>query len=64
MTGSGMVDISGELIHETDNAILIDDGDRRVWLPKSQVEMEGMAFAGYNIKISIPEWLAQEKELI
>ena len=64
MTGSDMVEISGELIHETDEAILIDDGNRRVWLPRSQIEMDGTAFAGYNIKISVPEWLAQEKELI
>jgi gentisate 1,2-dioxygenase len=53
-----MVEIIAELIHETEQAYLIDDGDREVWIPKSQVEYQEADL------FMIPEWLAIEKELI
>jgi hypothetical protein len=54
---SDLIDIAAELIGETDKAFHVDDGDHRVWLPKSQVERDGQTF-------TLPEWLAKEKGLI
>ena len=56
---SNLVEIAGELRHETEQAFLIFDGVRDVWLPKSLVEWddaEGIAV--------MPEWLAIDKELL
>jgi len=51
-----------EIVRETDGAYLVGDGDQEVWLPKSQVAIidkkEGFSF------FSIPQWLAEEKELV
>lgn len=59
LTATRLVDIAGELRHETERAFLLFDGARTVWLPKSQVEHhpEDGVFV-------MPEWLAKEKELI
>ena len=54
---SDLVDIACELRHETDQAWLIFDGTKEVWLPKSLVE-----FA--DGEVTLPEWLAIEKELV
>lgn len=55
---SNIVDIAGELRHETDKALLIFDGDKTVWLPKSQVEVND------DGTFAMPEWLAKDKGLI
>lgn len=55
---SNLVDIAGELRHETENAFQIFDGTEVVWLPKSQVEDNG------DGTFAMPEWLAKEKGLI
>lgn len=53
------IDISAELVHETDDAYLIEDaGGKRIWVPKSQVEYDG------KVTFTMPEWLAEKKELI
>lgn len=60
MTGrSDIIDIAAELRRETDKAYCIFDGDKEVWLPKSQVEhdLSDGTFA-------MPEWLAKDKGLI
>lgn len=54
-----MVEIEAEVIAETDMAILIDDG---IWLPKSQLE-DWPSVGGIGV-IIMPEWLAEDKELI
>ena len=56
-----LCDIAAELRHETDAAYLIFDGDKKVWLPKSQVEH--CEHDGADI-FTMPEWLAIEKDLI
>jgi hypothetical protein len=56
-----LCDIAAELRHETAAAYLIFDGDKKVWLPKSQVEH--CNHDGADI-FTMPEWLAIEKELI
>lgn len=55
---SDLVDIAGELRHDTPLGFLIFDGDRQVWLPKSLVENNG------DGTFTMPEWLAKEKGLI
>ena len=56
---SDLVDISGEITVETDKAWLFYDGAREVWLPKSQCEWDER-----SKEMTMPEWLAKEKELI
>ena len=58
---SDLVDIAGELVtpFETEKAYRFFDGSRMVWLPKSQCEWDA------NDKtMTMPEWLAEDKELI
>ena len=63
MTRSDIIDIHVDLHAETGRAVLVSDGGEPVWLPKSQVEIES-SDDGRTHVVSIPEWLAQEKELI
>ena len=53
-----LVDVTAVLRHETDAAYLIDDGVNKVWVAKSQVEIND------DGTITMPERLAQEKGLI
>ena len=55
---SDIVDIDIDYISETEKAYRVSNGDKKFWLPKSQVEYDG---AG---TFSMPEWLADEKGLI
>jgi len=54
--------VSGEIKKETDLAILFFDGEKEVWIPKSQIESR----VNYSdsVEIEIPAWLAEEKELV
>jgi hypothetical protein len=54
-----LVDITGEISAETDLAYRFFDGKIFVWLPKSQCQWD------IDDKImTMPEWLAIEKELV
>ena len=55
---SNLVDIAAEVRRETERAWLVFDGEREVWLPKSQCERNP------DKTFTMPEWLASEKELI
>ncbi len=55
---SNIIDIAAEKRHETEKAFLLFDGDKEVWLPKSQVEENG------DGTYAMPEWLAHDKGLI
>lgn len=62
---SDLVDLTMQLHHETSKAILVsDDGDKEhaVWLPLSQIEFERKKSG--LVEVTLPEWLALEKELI
>jgi hypothetical protein len=51
---------------ETKRAILVsDDGEKEnaVWLPLSQIEFVATKDKGI-FEVTLPEWLAKEKELI
>jgi hypothetical protein len=53
------VEIDGSIQHETDLAYLFHDGQVAVWLPKSQVKWDEDTST-----MTMPEWLAIEKELV
>jgi hypothetical protein len=52
------VDVDG-IVTETEKAICVRHDRKMIWLPKSQVEYD----ANENV-VTLPEWLAIEKELI
>jgi RNase P/RNase MRP subunit p29 len=56
---SDLVDISGEVRGETEKAFRFTDGSMIVWLPKSQCEWDVNSRT-----MTMPEWLAIEKELV
>ena len=59
MTKSDIIDLAGELRHETDKAFLVDFGeDKPVWVPKAMVENND------DGTFAMPEWLALDKGLI
>ena len=60
---SDLIDVEVALKRETTAAILVNDGDRDVWLPKSQIEYEETKTKGIWT-VTLPEWLAQAKDLI
>lgn len=53
-----LVEIAASLRGETQAAFLLDDGKRREWVPKSQVENNE------DGTFTMPEWLAYEKGFI
>lgn len=55
--------VEGTIVGKTEKAILFNDGDVEVWIPKSQVQDEDREESGL-LKIEIPEWLALDKGLI
>lgn len=58
-----LYDFNAKIVRETDKAIQVTDDDLRfIWLPKSQCEIE-MRKDG-TADITLPEWLAKEKELL
>jgi len=62
---SGLVDISVQIHHRTERAVLVSgDGnkDRTVWIPLSQCEVEDGPRG--TATITMPEWLAIDKRLI
>ena len=48
--------------HETDKAVLVNDGDEDIWLPKSKIDYDEIE-AGEECNFLIPEWLAVDKGL-
>lgn len=58
MSKSELYDFAGEKRNETPKAILVFDGETEVWLPKSHVEDNG------DGTFTVPQWLAEEKELV
>jgi hypothetical protein len=47
------------IVKETDQAALIDFGDKKIWLPKSQIDLRS-----WSKIVGIPEWLAEAKGLV
>jgi len=57
-----MVEVFGTIIHVTDKAILLNDGDKEVWLPISQISYSGGV--GDDVIVEMEEWLAIDKNLV
>jgi hypothetical protein len=62
---SDLIDLAVEIRCESPSgkAWLVHDGHRDVWIPKSQCEVEHSANGGMVV-LTLPEWLAKDKELI
>jgi len=62
------VDFKGRIIRETSMAILFrlndwqPDGSDDTWLPKSQIAV--IHGVGGEVQITIPKWLAEDKEML
>lgn len=62
---SDLVDLDVEFLAETDAAVKVRDADgREAWLPKSQIEWPGSAKLHEVIEVTVPQWLAEEKDLV
>lgn len=57
--GTQLIDLAGSIEAETERTYRFFDGTKFVWLPKSQCEWD----EGEQM-MTMPEWLAIEKELI
>ncbi len=58
MRRNELVDLNGTITAQTDKAVMFSTGDRKVWLPRSQIEIND------DGTVTMPEWLALDKELI
>jgi len=57
-------EIDFELIYETDMAVLITDGDKKDWVPKSCIE-DGQNFDYENEEtLNMAVWYAEQEEWI
>lgn len=56
---SDIVEVDGEVVRRTADAVLWDDGSIEVWLPLSQIEVNEESGT-----VVMPEWLAIEKGLV
>ena len=60
-----MIDVTVTFKHITDRAVLVNDGDKDVWLPLSQIDYSFLdPEPGDTLELLVPEWLAKEKGLI
>lgn len=57
-----MLTIYGDILQETEDAILLDCEGENYWLPKSQIEYSGERGDEY-VEVNIPDWLTEEKGL-
>lgn len=54
-----MADVEGTIVHQTTLAYLFDNGDKRVWIPKSQCQWDPD-----DSKMTMLEKVAIEKGLV
>ena len=59
-----MVEVCVRIIRETDYAVLVGDGGKEVWLPKSQIEENVDGEEDECLTLTLPEWLALKSGLI
>jgi hypothetical protein len=64
MPSKTLCEITVKKIHQTDAAILVNDGDKEVWIPLSLCEIEVKDASKRIVEITLPEWWAQDKGLI
>lgn len=60
------VDIDVRITHETELAILVNDGDVGTWVAKSEIKNFDwdQDYIGKDTTITIPEWLAIESGFV
>ena len=58
---SNLIEICGDIITDTEDAILLSDGVSEHWLPRSQIKIRKLS-NGYEV--IMPEWLAKKKGFI
>lgn len=58
------VEISYEYKHQTDEAVLIFDGDRDCWIPKSCIEDNRLIDYENEGVINVEEWFAIKEGLV
>lgn len=56
--------IACEIRIVTAKAVLIHDGAREAWIPKSQIEDPDEFEVGEHVELLLPEWLATAKGLL
>lgn len=61
-----MVDIDCNLLRRTEKGMLIEYHQQEIWLPRSQIKVEQRYVTGNPnaITVSIPSWLAKDKNII
>ncbi|MBO5491114.1 MAG: hypothetical protein J5960_06800, partial [Desulfovibrio sp.] len=57
-----MLTVYGDIVQETEDAILLNVEGEEHWLPKSQIEYIGER-GDTDVEVSIPDWLADERAL-
>lgn len=63
-TDTELVDIVTRIEQETEKAVLVyDDRGNKQWLPKSQIEYEKSGVHSHVYQITMPRWMAEEKNL-
>ena len=58
-----MFTVYGDIIQETEDAILLVCNGDEVWLAKSQIEYAGDR-GDINVEVALPDWLAEDKGLV
>lgn len=62
MARNDMLELDAEFLAQTDYAILVAVDGIEAWLPKSEIEWpDNDPERGDEIKISVPEWLAEDR---
>ena len=63
---SDLVDISVRVVRDNprDLAVLVEFNGAKCWLPRSQIEIEYKDRHKLFAVVTLPEWLAIEKELV
>ncbi|WP_291442841.1 hypothetical protein [Desulfovibrio sp.] len=58
-----MFTVCGDIVQETEDAILLVCDGEDVWLPKSQIEYVGER-GDMNVEVTLPDWLADDNGLV
>lgn len=61
---SDLIDLEVVFKHGTANAVLIEYDRGETWLARSLIEIDGEETRGETVTVTLPEWLAIEKELV
>jgi hypothetical protein len=65
MNDNDLIEIEGEIITDTDYAILLFDGSLEGWVPKSLIEVDPEFYEFEKlVTVSMPIWLARDKGFI